>query len=418
MQLLRPLFLLSAMPKGVRGKKGGPPSTSGVRHSTRRGRMPARLVDGPVVSTATIDVAELQAENELLRQQLAQTQAAATDLPTGLPVLREQLAHPVASTSTTPIAPSSTISIDSFLPTQFVPQVLPQMSSAPQPAAAAIPPSVQDLLASVLEQMAARPVAASAVQHTTQALPMQDLLGGVRQQMTSAQAASGGEQHIISPFLVLGSTLDPKIKLKIWEGGYVDLSTLATITDPSVSVAVTTDGQQPTISLTPVRARPPGNVMEWLRLFSTYASVYLERHPAEAPSMLTYMVSIMDMHRNHGGFAWRLYDEKFRRIRAMTPALAWHITNWDLAMEALHSVAPSGRQVESQQSPFRAMQSPRKPSSGVCYTFNRVGKCERANCPYAHVCSSCGRKGHARRACRTGKTIKSRSGQTNPGLQP
>ena len=158
--------------------------------------------------------------------------------------------------------------------------------------------------------------------------------------------------------------------------------------------------------------------MEWLRLFSTYASVYLERHPAEAPSMLTYMVSIMDMHRNHGGFAWRLYDEKFRRIRAMTPALAWHITNWDLAMEALHSVAPSGRQAESQQSPFRAMQSPRKPSSGVCYTFNRVGKCERANCPYAHVCSSCGRKGHARRACRTGKTIKSRSGQTNPGLQP
>ena len=148
------------MPKGVRGKKGGPPSTSGVRHSTRRGRMPARLVDGPVVSTATIDVAELQAENELLRQQLAQTQSAAADLPAGLPVLREQLAHPVASTSTTPIAPSSTIPIDSFLPTQFVPQVLPQMSSAPQPAAAAIPPSVQDLLASVLEQMAARPVAA------------------------------------------------------------------------------------------------------------------------------------------------------------------------------------------------------------------------------------------------------------------
>ena len=243
--------------------------------------MPARLVDGPVASTATIDVAELQAENELLRQRLEQTQSAAADLSTELPVLREQLAHPVASTSTIHSAPSSTIPIASSLPTQFVPQVLPQMSSAPQPAAAAIPPSVQDLLASVLEQMAAKPAAASAAQHTAQALPIQDMLGGVRQQMTSAQAASGGEQHIISPFLVLGSTLDPKIKLKIWEGGYVDLSTLATITDPSVSVAVTTDGQQPTIYLTPVRARPPGNVMEWLRLFSTFASVYLERHPTE-----------------------------------------------------------------------------------------------------------------------------------------
>ena len=89
------------------------------------------------------------------------------------------------------------------------------------------------------------------------------------QQMTSAQAASGGEQHIISPFLILGAALDPNIKVKIWEGVYVDLSALATITDPSVSVAVTTDSQQPTISLTPVRARPPDDVMEWLYLFST-----------------------------------------------------------------------------------------------------------------------------------------------------
>ena len=124
------------------------------------------------------------------------------------------------------------------------------------------------------------------------------------------------------------------------------------------------------------------------------------------------------MHRNHGGFAWRLYDEKFRHIRALTPALAWHITKWDLAMEALHTVASSGRQAESQPSPFRTMQSPRKSSSGVCYTYNRVGKCERTTCPYAHVCANCGRKGHARRTCRSGQTIRSRSGNTNPGLQP
>ena len=118
-----------------------------------------------------------------------------------------------------------------------------------------------------------------------------------------------------------------------------------------------------------------------------------------------------------GGFAWRLYDEKVRRIRALTPALVWHITNWDLAMEALHTVAPRGRQAESQPSPFRTMQSPRKSSSGICYTYNRVGKCERTTCPYAHVCANCGRKGHARRKCRSGKNIKSRSGHTNPGLQ-
>ena len=27
----------------------------------------------------------------------------------------------------------------------------------------------------------------------------------------------------------------------------------------------------------------------------------------------------------------RYYDGKFRRIRALTPALAWHIANWILA---------------------------------------------------------------------------------------
>ena len=250
--------------------------------------MPARLVNGPVASTAMNDVSELQAENQLLRQQLEQTQASDADLPVELPVSGEQ--QPSYSTNTMPIASSSAMPIASSLPTQFIPQVLPQMSSAPQPAAAAYPPSVQDLLASVLQQMAAKPAAANAAQQTAQALPTQDLLGGVMQQMTSAQAASGGEQHIISPLLVLGAMLDRTIKGKIWEGGYVDLSTMATITDPSVSVAVTTDGQQPTISLTLVRVRPPGNVMEWLRLFSTYASVYLEKHPAEAPSLLTYMV--------------------------------------------------------------------------------------------------------------------------------
>ena len=99
MQLLRPFFPLSAMPKVVHGKKGGPPSTSGVRRSTRRVRMPSRLVDEPVASTATMDVAELQAENELLRQQLEQTQSSDADLPTELPVLGEQLAQAVASSS-------------------------------------------------------------------------------------------------------------------------------------------------------------------------------------------------------------------------------------------------------------------------------------------------------------------------------
>ncbi len=40
---------------------------------------------------------------------------------------------------------------------------------------------------------------------------------------------------------------------------------------------------------------------------------------------MTYMVAIMDMSKRHGGYAWRVYDEKFRRIRALSPTLQCHL---------------------------------------------------------------------------------------------
>ena len=55
------------------------------------------------------------------------------------------------------------------------------------------------------------------------------------------------------------------------------------------------------------------------------------------------MVNILDMHRRHGGFAWRVYDERFRRVRALAPSMPWHLTNWDLAMDAIQTGRTSVR---------------------------------------------------------------------------
>ena len=147
----------------------------------------------------------------------------------------------------------------------------------PQPSAT---PSTQELLASVLQQMTAAQTAAP-------------------------QATSSGELQAIAPYLALGATLDHKLKIKIWEGVYVELGALAS-TEPEVSVAVRNTGEQTSISLTTVQAKPPATILEWLQRFATFAAVYLERHPAEAPSVFTYMVSIVDLHRRHG-FVWRFY---------------------------------------------------------------------------------------------------------------
>ena len=153
-----------------------------------------------------------------------------------------------------------------------------------------------------------------------------------------------GEQTSLARYLVLGATLEPKIKSKIHEGRYVDLGALSSPTDTAVSVAMGNNGQ-PTISLTPVRTRPPSSIFEWLRLFGTYASIYLHAHTDEASSLMTYMGAIMDMSKRHGGYAWRVYDETFRRIRALSPTLQWHVTNWDLAMDAIHANVPPDRVV-------------------------------------------------------------------------
>ena len=105
---------------------------------------------------------------------------------------------------------------------------------------------------------------------------------------------------------------------------------------------------QPSISLT------PASIFKWIRLFSVYASIYVECHPSESAALFTYMMNIMELHRRHGGVAWRLYDERFRRIRIMAPELPWHLINRDVAMGAIHNAprqSPGGAASTSALSP-------------------------------------------------------------------
>ena len=191
-----------------------------------------------------------------------------------------------------------------------------------------------------------------------------------------------------------GANRDPKIKVKIREGAYIDLGSLCAPSDASVSVAMGSDGQ-PSISLTLSRIRPPTSIFEWIRLFGVYASIYVECHPSEsAAALFTYMVNVMDLHQRHGGVAWRLYDERFRRIRAMAPELPWHLINWDVAMGAIHN-APVDRQAAPQAPvPFCQGAIP----GGVCFDFNYRGTCTRTPCRFKHACIACGQD-HPSRTC-------------------
>ena len=216
-------------------RRGDPPE-----HDAPHGipaRPPVRLVetDAKVSRPAIEEMAEVKRQNELLRQQLQQS----VSLPS-------TLSSPQQSTSISPLPSSSSaafLRLYTHLHLSRVDRRCCQhrrsYSRTPQQSASVQPPS-------------------------------QELLSNIMQQMSSGQTA--GEQPSLASYLVLGATLEPNIKAKICEGEYVDIGALCSPTDTAVSVAMENNGQ-PTISLTPVRTKPPSSIYEWLRLFCTYVSI-------------------------------------------------------------------------------------------------------------------------------------------------
>lgn len=237
---------------------------------------------------------------------------------------------------------------------------------------------------------------------STPALAHQQILGAALQQMVQGPAPQLPGENPMSSFLVLGAILDPKVKAKIWEGKYVELSSLGDSKEPAVAVSVNKDDSL--ISLTPSKTPPPSNIYQWQRLFSTYAAVYTERFPAQAPGIITYAIRILDLHKQYGGTAWREYDENFRRVRAHCPTLPWHTINWDMAMSSIH--LPANQQ--SQKTPNASQPSSsshRATQKGTCFKFDQKGSCANTKCRYKHICTICG-KGHSRQKCYASESAK------------
>ena len=168
------------MPKATRGKKGG---SAGARRSVRNTRPSVRLADtdADVSTPESEQIAELIRQNELLRQQLQQ----AGSLPSTSSAQPSSFHSPLPSSSSSAAFPSA------FHP------------PPPQQRGPTLPP--------------ATPVVFTPQQATSVQPPSQDLLSNTLQQMSSGQTT--GEQPSLARYLVLGATLDPKVKAKICEGG-------------------------------------------------------------------------------------------------------------------------------------------------------------------------------------------------------
>ena len=153
------------------------------------------------------------------------------DLQRQIAELQSQLQHATTPPATPVVPPASSyLQCDAaVLPTPLV-YAAPMMGSSPPVASPAAPthllapaqPVTQDLLVDALRQMAAT--------------------------APSAPVELCAATDDIAQFLVLGATLDPKLRAKIREGAYVDLGGggggLMSSMDTSVSVAMGADGHR------------------------------------------------------------------------------------------------------------------------------------------------------------------------------
>ncbi|MEE6514077.1 hypothetical protein FKM82_022057 [Ascaphus truei] len=103
------------------------------------------------------------------------------------------------------------------------------------------------------------------------------------------------------------------------------------------------------------------------------------------------MSVIQNIHDEHGGSAWRDYDEQFRHRWQGDTRLSLGKMDMELWMKLVGNTKQGGN------APFRkgpggrpGSHSASRGSKGACWAFNDL-YCKRGeSCKYKHVCSQCG----------------------------
>ena len=225
----------------------------------------------------------------------------------------------------------------------------------------------------------------------------EQLAGGVDQASVSLAlnhmlGAEGGNNlgEVPYSYFIAGTTVDKKFKIKIWAREFVELGSLVHKPEGGSSVNMAyAPGSTSHLSFTPARPRQPANIYEWVNMFSIYAAIYCEKYPSEAPQLFTYVTRVMGITKSHpNSYTWRIYDEKFRRLRQFSGSLPWHLLDHHVLHEAQEASSLSKSSDHTSKSKGG---QPKVTTKGgkFCYGYNRVTGCKKSPCDYRHVCSKC-----------------------------
>ena len=213
----------------------------------------------------------------------------------------------------------------------------------------------------------------------------------------------------LNSIFTLGSTLRPEVKKAIGAGDYINLATLKPgHKNKRYSHTAHVDDHGASVRVTVPEPPPPKNFNEWLHLFCTYAAIFVQENPSQAPDLFTYIIRIADLERRHGGDLWRRYDERYRELRTVCKDLPWHTVHFNvvLGMDGIDDNSPApfltrGAKSAPSSTYSRKQSSGLQPRQGTCFTYWNAGSCDNAKCPYKHKCADCGSLGHSFKTCKS-----------------
>lgn len=189
-----------------------------------------------------------------------------------------------------------------------------------------------------------------------------------------------------SATLPLHSFVALKIKEKIWNSEFIDLSTAFNDKAEDESKFSLSFDKSGSTKITQKPKKKFITIEQWTDSFAKFASVLRLKYPDLADPLAQYSSTVRGIAKAKGN--WYYYDTQFRKLKQNVD-IPWDCIQHELYFKALNQ----------KQQPFRSLQGfGQKPSTQgkSCYKYNNGDHCE--GCIYPHVCRICGGR-HPRFKC-------------------
>ena len=229
------------------------------------------------------------------------------------------------------------------------------------------------------------------VAHSRMGLPCEAQVSTLASTVTS-------ELNMTPTSLISG--VPDSVKVKIWEGRFIDLSVLIYKSDNTVSLNFA-PGEEgvPGMVMTQRPSRTIKSIPEWDRAFAKFHAIYIRRHPRVGEALIAHQQQVRKIAQGQGD--WQGYDQDFRRGVA-DGTIGWGQMNPGLVLDAMlfANRGPASTVNITQQG---APSFDRRGINGTlpvgsCWAFHRRNTCNRRPCTFSHRCPKCG-GAHSRLVC-------------------